>query len=94
MAPISGLIPSMQTGCYRMSRKRIRYRGWRIIFIMQPHRIRRLVGPLFLGALTVTVTAWIFKGDLVGPGEIRPDLLQAPRQDEVDKESFSFEYKG
>jgi hypothetical protein len=61
---------------------------------MQPHRIRRLIRPLFLGALAVTATAWFFKGGLVGPEEVRPVLLQTPQQEVIEKEPFSFEYKG
>ena len=53
-----------------------------------------MIGPLFLVALVATAVAWYFKGDLSGPETIQPDLLQAPRQEIVDKEPFSFEYKG
>lgn len=61
---------------------------------MRPHRLRRLVGPLWLVALTVTVISWFFKGDLVGPENVDPALLQVPRQEIVDRDPFSFDYKG
>ena len=61
---------------------------------MRPHQLRRLVGPLLLVALAVTAISWFFKGDLVGPERIQPDLLQPPQQESTDREPFSFEYKG
>jgi len=61
---------------------------------MQPHRLRRLVGPLFLVALAVTVISWFLKGGLVGPEGVQPALLQSPQQAALDREQFSFEYKG
>ena len=61
---------------------------------MRPHRLRRLVGPLWLVALTVTVISWFSKGDLVGPESIHADLRQPPHQDLIDREPFAFEYKG
>jgi hypothetical protein len=61
---------------------------------MQPHRLRRLIGPLFLGVLALTLVAWTQKGRLVEPDEIDPALLQSPRQELHEGEVFSFEYKG
>ena len=61
---------------------------------MQPHQLRRLIGPLLLVALAVTVVSWFLKGDLVGPEEIHSDLLQPPQQTIIDREQFSFAYKG
>lgn len=65
-----------------------------MIFTMRPHQLRRMIGPLFLAALAVTTISWFFKGDLVGPESIRSDLLQPPQQESIDREPFSFEYKG
>ena len=64
-----------------------------MIFAMRPHRLRRLIGPLFLASLALTALSWFFKGDLVGPESIEPALLQPPRQDLIEREPFSFEYK-
>jgi len=61
---------------------------------MQPHRLRRLIGPIFLVALAVTAIAWFRKGELAGPSEIQPALLRPPTQETVQREQFSFEYKG
>jgi hypothetical protein len=61
---------------------------------MQSHQLRRWVGPLLLAAIAITATSWIFKGRLVGPGEIDKALLQNPAQNPTSAEPFDFEYKG
>lgn len=56
--------------------------------------MQRLLKKLFIVALVVTPMAWFFKGRLVDPGEIRPELSQEPTQEPTVAEPFSFVYKG
>ena len=58
------------------------------------YHIRRLIGPLLLGAIALTAVAWYKKGDLVTSAEIGEDLLQEPRQRPTTMRPFEFEYKG
>lgn len=61
---------------------------------MEPHRIRRLIGPIFLLALGLTGLSWVRKGRLAEPSLIDPALLQKPVQSGTRRARFSFEYKG
>ena len=61
---------------------------------MTPHRIRRLLAPLFLSALALTLIAWGRKGRDIDPVLIDPDLLRQPRQEPTSQVEFSFDYKG
>jgi hypothetical protein len=54
----------------------------------------KLLKTVFLAALLVTPVAWWFKGGLVDPDEIVPELLQAPVQERIEAPDFSFDYKG
>ncbi len=61
---------------------------------MSLYRLRRLVGPLLVGAIALTVVAWFMKGRLVTSAEIEAVLLQEPDQGATTREPFEFEYKG
>ena len=61
---------------------------------MTPHRIRRLLAPLFLSALALTLIAWGRKGKDIDPATIDADLLRQPRQGPTSRAEFSFDYKG
>ena len=65
-----------------------------MIFTMQAHQLRRLIGPLLLAAIALTAISWYFKGQLPPPAEIELDLLQTPIQETTRAEPFSFDYKG
>jgi len=58
------------------------------------YRIRRLIGPLLLGAIALTVVAWFMKGRLVTAAAVEAALLQEPEQGTTAREPFEFEYKG
>ena len=53
-----------------------------------------MIGPLFLGAITLTVVAWRMKGTLVTSDEVEAALLEEPKQGATTREPFEFEYKG
>lgn len=61
---------------------------------MSPHRIRRLLIPIFFAALALTLVAWGRKGEAIEPSHIDPELLQEPRQAVTQRSEFSFRYKG
>jgi hypothetical protein len=58
------------------------------------YRIRRWIGPLFLGAICLTASSWFKKGRLVTSAEVATELLQEPVQGATTREPFAFEYKG
>ena len=58
------------------------------------YTIRRLIGPLLVGAVALTAVAWFMKGRLVTSAAIEAPLLQEPEQGATARELFEFEYKG
>lgn len=58
------------------------------------YNTRRLIGPLFLGAIALTLIAWVRKGELVSSTEIEAALLQEPQQEATARRPFAFGYKG
>jgi hypothetical protein len=62
--------------------------------MLSPHRIRKLLGPLFLTAIALTTIAWGKKGDLADPSSVHTDLLREPDQATTTRPEFSFAYKG
>jgi hypothetical protein len=60
---------------------------------MPLHELRRLIGPLFLAAVALTIVSWFAKGRLAPPSEIDASLLQVPMQTPTRTEPFSFHYK-
>lgn len=61
---------------------------------MAPHRIRKLLIPIFFGALALILIARGEKGGAIDPGSILPELLQSPKQGTTSRDEFDFEYKG
>ena len=61
---------------------------------MSLYQFRRLIGPLFVGAVVLTVIAWFMKGRLVTSAEIEASLLREPVQGATARKPFEFEYKG
>lgn len=60
---------------------------------VEPYRIRRHLGPLFLLGVGLTLISWYFKGQLIEPSGIDPALLQEPVQTTTSRGEFAFEYK-